>query len=226
MIASVQRIQTVSVLLAIALVSVCFAQIDSERGVTTPEDGEAVREVDQHLPDVLSINEDARWPQDFVFRITEHERSPDGQRRVVARGKYGDGVVGLEVVLSNEWEFSDLALEGGGALQLAWSTLELRSIGPESDSLLRALADVYGRPAPDGPFVGAFLCDAVYLGDDPASIDEQAVRIKIFTGQGDEPDYAEVFVNIDLAAFRLEIAEKDEEYRAPLVRSLTGDGEE
>ena len=46
-------------------------------------------------------------------------------------------------------------------------------------------------------------------------------RMKFFFNpDGEEALYSEVFINIDLSEKRLEFNEKDNDYRAPLLRSL------
>jgi hypothetical protein len=58
------------------------------------------------------------------------------------------------------------------------------------------------------------------------------VKLKLFyepAGATDEEydeGYAEVYLNIDVAARKIELAEKDEEYRAPLVRALGAGADE
>jgi hypothetical protein len=46
------------------------------------------------------------------------------------------------------------------------------------------------------------------------------VKIKLFFESDDEDRYGELFTNVELAARRLEVREKDEGYRLPVVRAL------
>jgi len=60
----------------------------------------------------------------------------------------------------------------------------------------------------------------ISLEGDPRDLAKGPVKIKLFFESGGQDDYAELFTNIELAARRLEVREKDEEYRKPVVRAL------
>lgn len=45
------------------------------------------------------------------------------------------------------------------------------------------------------------------------------MKIKLFFESDDESRYAELYLNIDLPATRLELAERDPDYRGPIVRT-------
>jgi len=49
------------------------------------------------------------------------------------------------------------------------------------------------------------------------------VKIKVFYESDDMERYAELFTNIDLRHRVLQINEKDEEYRKPVVRALSAE---
>ncbi|HEX3250279.1 MAG TPA: hypothetical protein VHS05_12685 [Pyrinomonadaceae bacterium] len=61
---------------------------------------------------------------------------------------------------------------------------------------------------------------AISLGGDPRDLAKETVKIKLFFDSDEEDRYAELFTNIDLKARKLYIREKDEEYRAAIVRAL------
>jgi hypothetical protein len=61
---------------------------------------------------------------------------------------------------------------------------------------------------------------AIALEGDPRDLGKGPTRIKLFFEPEEEDGYAEVFTNVDLAARRLEVREKDPEYRLPLVKAL------
>jgi hypothetical protein len=63
-----------------------------------------------------------------------------------------------------------------------------------------------------------FTC--ITLGGDPRKLGQGRVDAKLFYEAEGEGDYAEMFTNIDLGAKRVEIREKDPDYRSPIVRAL------
>ena len=61
----------------------------------------------------------------------------------------------------------------------------------------------------------------VGLASNPEQLEVSPCRMKFFFNpDGEEELYSEVFINIDLSEKRLEFNEKDNAYRAPLLRSL------
>jgi hypothetical protein len=61
---------------------------------------------------------------------------------------------------------------------------------------------------------------AISLGGDPRDLAKEPVKIKLFFESNEEDRYAELFTNIDLKARKLNINEKDEEYRSAIIRAL------
>jgi hypothetical protein len=60
----------------------------------------------------------------------------------------------------------------------------------------------------------------ISLEGDPRDLAKGPVKIKLFFESGGQDGYAELFTNIELAAHRLELHEKDDGYRSPIVRAL------
>ncbi|HZO53269.1 MAG TPA: hypothetical protein VFB63_11150 [Bryobacteraceae bacterium] len=64
---------------------------------------------------------------------------------------------------------------------------------------------------------------AVALEGDPSTAPNGGVRMKLFFEHDDEKRYGEIYLNIDFAAGRVQFREKDEEYRAAVVKGLSKD---
>lgn len=170
---------------------------------------------------------------DALLRLRSRERRPDGTTRLEALAVHEGGVVGLQVDLGATWAEANL----GDALTVLSGTLQLRSIGKESDRLLRALAAAYGVEQPSRGMRSTLTLAAFALEGDPRDLEAGPVRLKVFH----EPDvygselteaqvearyaqrYAEAYLGIDLQAKTVDLAEKDQDYRAPLVRALTAE---
>ncbi|MBD8529754.1 MULTISPECIES: hypothetical protein [unclassified Massilia] len=96
--------------------------------------------------------------------------------------------------------------------------------GPESDRLVRALARSYGAPhvalqmAPSE----AFTVIALHQGE--IDMANEPIKLKLF-GRDDsekpDDDYYESFFNLDLKHGYVYWNEKDQDYRAPLLRGLS-----
>lgn len=98
--------------------------------------------------------------------------------------------------------------------------------GPESDRLLAALTQLYEMEATNERMKKAESFTAIALHKDDIDMERQAVKIKIFgndqdSDDEDEDDYYESFFNLDLPNGLVFWNEKDQDYREPLVRSLS-----
>jgi hypothetical protein len=96
--------------------------------------------------------------------------------------------------------------------------------GPESDRLLVCLAALYeldGRPV---RMKEQESFTAIALHQDAIDMESQAIKIKLFGNDkegDDEGKYYESFFNLDLPNGLVFWNEKDEEYRRPLISSLS-----
>lgn len=155
----------------------------------------------------------------------------------------GDGDIGLSIVSISEtdsatiykavssWQNRNLGLsvsipkkdgekDSGGEIAL-------NSIGVESDYLLRTIAKIYGQKIDSQdhftnnvPVRYVNLNDfAKTLGAKEDSVPAQAECKIFFQGKKDD-DYAELYLNVDTSAKRLEIKEKDAEYRPRIIKFL------
>jgi hypothetical protein len=152
--------------------------------------------------------------EDCAFEAT---RNGD---RIAGRALYDGEIVGLAVQLPSHWERP--ALEPDSPFSGWRGTITLCSRGRESDRFVQVLADRYQVAALAARMVPSVSCTGITLTGDPAAIGRTSVSVKLFFAEDDAERYAEAFLNLRLPAGRLELNEKDEEYRAPLIRALVG----
>lgn len=67
----------------------------------------------------------------------------------------------------------------------------------------------------------AVSCTGITLDGDPRLATNEDVRVKLFFFEDDEERYAECYLNIVDSGRRVELNEKDEEYRGNVVAALT-----
>jgi hypothetical protein len=165
-------------------------------------------------PEVTSESEEGF--HDLVFYIQEHKISTDGTQILRVSGTHNTRQLGLEVVLGPTWKAGSknvpLATYSGDVLY--------HSVGKESNSFLEVLDDLYGTQLKPSAMVKEARFAGISLGGDPSHLVKEPVKIKLFFETGKDDEYAELFTNIDLATRRIEIREKDEEYRLPIVKAL------
>jgi hypothetical protein len=155
---------------------------------------------------------------DVIFYIREHKRLADGTQIIRGSGLHKGRPLGLEVALSPIWQASSL----GKGLPLATyrGTVTYRSTGPDSDAFVQVLDDLYGTKLTPKAMGAEIRFTAITLGGDPRDLAKGPVKIKLFYESGGQADYAELYTNFELPARRLEIREKDEEYRPAVVKAL------
>lgn len=165
-------------------------------------------------PELVSRSEEGRC--DLVLLVDRCELLPLGSQVLRATAVHGGRRVGLEVVFGPDWREEPLGEQGCYQGMVTW-----RSVGGESDGLLRVLDELYGTEC--APAAMAKLTDfaCVSLSGDPRELRNGPVRAKLFFEAEDQEGNAELYVNVDLAANRLEIREKDPDDRAAIVRALT-----
>ena len=95
-----------------------------------------------------------------------------------------------------------------------------RSTGSASDAFVQVLDELYGTKLTPKAMATETRFTGISLGGDPRDLTKGPVRIKLFFESGGQDDYAELYTNIELAARRLEVHEKDEGYRLPVIRAL------
>ncbi|MEY2466994.1 MAG: hypothetical protein QOD03_1515 [Verrucomicrobiota bacterium] len=167
-------------------------------------------------PEITSETEEGF--QDLIFYIQEHKRLPDGTQKIQASGIYQGQVVGFEVLLNNEWREGSLGK--GVPLVTYQGSVIYHSTGSESDGFLRVLNDLYGTKMSSLNMADETKFTGISLEGDPKELEKGPVKIKLFYELGGEKDYAELYTNIELGKRRLEVHEKDTEYRLAIVKAL------
>ena len=125
---------------------------------------------------------------------------------------------GRRRLLSPNWKKTKLSKDI--PIVTAKGNISLKSVGTDSDALIQVLDELYQTKLTpktmhdETPFTG------ISLEGDPGELSMGIAKIKLFHEKGGEEAYAEAFINIDLKAGKVELREKDPDYRQPLVRAL------
>ncbi len=155
---------------------------------------------------------------DIDLPIVDTKKTTTGLVSVIARGEVSGSVVGFAVDINPSWKAK---ATDDGAVVFYWGYAQLRSTGEESDGFVRLLAEMYERPGLEISMPRRIEVEAVGLANDPAKVLTSPTKMKFFFNpDSEEEDYAEVFLNLDIPAKKLEFHEKDPEYREPLLRAL------
>ena len=168
------------------------------------------------LPEITSESEEGF--QDIVLAIEDLKKSPDGAQRILGSGMYKGRKVSLEINLGAAWHPG--APDADVPVTTFQGAVSFHSVGAESDLLLQALDELYGTRQAPKAMNEVTEFSAICLQGDPRDLTKEIVKIKLFFESNSEDQYAELFTNIDLKARKVYISEKDEEYRAAIVRAL------
>jgi hypothetical protein len=159
---------------------------------------------------------------DCVFRITDLTRVP-GILQFKLFASHAGSAVGFGVEMIDQIDgFFDEDMKGIRS-RVKPKGVTFKRIGIESDLLIQALANLYEMDPPARMRdQESFTALALHQGG--LDINSEGVKIKLFGRDGDpfvENDYYESFFNVDLPEGFVYWNEKDNDYRAPLIRGLS-----
>ncbi|MEO8068841.1 MAG: hypothetical protein ABI599_14185 [Flavobacteriales bacterium] len=154
---------------------------------------------------------------DIFLKVTS-EVVTDSSHVYIAKGLYKGKTVGLQFEVSSD---IGAGLVDGKLAQNGFVANGVRivSIGVESDEFVKALAELYEQPVPPTFTKREISATAFSLNENAVDLDQKdKYKMKLFLEEGDEQLYSEVYVNIDTDMGEIELAEKDQEYREPIIK--------
>ncbi len=154
---------------------------------------------------------------DPCFYLSAHSTEPDGSQTFIAKGLDGNLPVAFIVKLEPGWKGSELVK----GIDVYSGIVHVLSAGPESDQLLKSLDRLYATNLKPAAMTTDAKLAGIALEGNPKSPQSGLMRIKLFRESEKKDEYAEFFVNIDLANKRIDLREKDEVYRKAVVKALT-----
>ena len=167
-----------------------------------------------NLPEILSETEEGF--ADMVFRITKQEKQAPSEVVIGAQSMANGKKVGFRIRLGSDWE--------KGKLEIPITTYKglviLERCGTESDDLLRFMDSVYKTQILPAAMAEATRFTGISLEGKPHALTSGPVKIKLFYESENEDEYAELYLNIDTASQKVYLNEKDEAYRAPIIKDL------
>jgi len=153
---------------------------------------------------------------DLVFGLASATRAADGSQEVIAVGTHAGQPVRFQASLSPTWKEGRVA-----DMRSFTGVVTVRSLGVESDALVTAMDTLYGAQLKPASMAKATQFAAITLNGNPFDLAAGEVAIKLFFESENEDRYAELYLNIDAPKHRVELREKDEGYRAPVIRALS-----
>jgi hypothetical protein len=169
-------------------------------------------------PPEITSEEEAEGFHDLVLFIQEYKRLPDGSQSIRGSGTHKGRPVGLEVVLGPSWKAGSLGKDI--PLVTYVGIVTYRSTGVDSDALVQVLDELYGTKVGPKAMGRETQFAGITLEGDPRDLAKGPVKLKLFFESDNQEDNVELYTNIELGARRLEVQEKDDGYRSPIIRAL------
>lgn len=163
---------------------------------------------------------DEGW-HDVFFSIV-NSTSTDSTRTYICKGLHKGKTVGLQVEIRSDMGAGITpAGELNSQMGFIKNAVQFKSIGEESNELIKVLGDLYGKPTTKPFSRQTIWLTAFSLNQKPVDLDKKDYyKLKIFFDQ-DENLYSELFLNINTQTSEIELNEKDEEYRDGVIKNLT-----
>jgi hypothetical protein len=158
----------------------------------------------------------------FLTIINEHKN--DSSFTYIGKGLYKGRIVGLKFEVASNIPYG---ITDGGQVNSKYGFvsegIKFISIGQESDELLKALSELYNVQTQRSFSKKAITATIFSLNKTAADFEKNAYyKFKLFFNEdGDDDSYAELYFNIRTDEKIIELHEKDQEYRQPLVNALS-----
>ena len=158
---------------------------------------------------------------DIFLKITEDTKT-DSSHIYVAKGLYNNITVGLEIEINSTIGAGIVNGEIDGKVGFVKNAVHLKSLGKESDELVKALSELYKYPTNKGFTKQTISTTAFSLNEKAVDLEKKDYyKLKLFFSEEDENLYSEIFLNINTEKGEIEIHEKDKEYREPIIKVWT-----
>lgn len=161
------------------------------------------------LPELLP--DDGSYAGGLTFALREYQVRHDGNQILSVAGLARGETVGLEICLGPEWEQEPHL--AGTILAIQLGSVSFRSLGPPSDALVRLLARLYQTDQQTDRMRSSVTFIGIALEGDPTNLAAGTTRIKLSHEAGDDGEYFDLLVFVDLPSGLVQLREKDSSFR-------------
>ncbi len=174
-----------------------------------------------NLEEITSrIDVEEGW-KDVFLKITEDKRT-DTSHIYIAKGLYKKEVVGLQIEISTEINAGFIGDEIDNKNGFVLKGVSFKSIGKESDELVKALSELYEIPIEKSFTKQTVFATVFSLNEKKVNLEKKDYyKLKLFFEEDNEDLYSELYLNINTETQEIELHEKDEEYRGVIIKVLT-----
>lgn len=173
------------------------------------------------LEDITSrIDHEEGW-SDIFLKMVETKKT--GRSHIyIAKGLYKNKTVGLQFEVNSNIGAGIVNGEIDGKSGFVANAVQIKSIGQESDKLIKALGELYQQQTNKSFTKQTISATAFSLNEKAVNLDKNDYyKLKLFFAEDDENLYSEIYLNINTDKQEIEIHEKDEEYRESIIKVWT-----
>lgn len=194
-----------------------FATLFGFKQINKPETREVIK-----LEEITSRTNLSEGFSD-IFLSIESETKTDSSHIYVAKGLYNGKTVGLQFEVKSKMKNGltpDGQINNGGGF--IKDAIKINTIGQESNELIKALSELYLFPTTSSFTKQTITSTAFSFNQKIADLDKpDYYKFKLFFEEDNEDLYSELFFNINTIEKIVELHEKDEDYRQPLIKVFT-----
>lgn len=166
------------------------------------------------------INIEEGW-KDIFLKIIKDTKT-DTSHIYIAKGLYKNKKVGIQIIISSKISAGIINGKPDSKVGFMTNAVQIKSIGKESDELVKVLAELYNYPTKNGFTKHTISATAFSLNEKPVNLDvKDYYKLKLFFSEDDENLYSEIFLNINTRNKEIELNEKDEGYREKIIGIFT-----
>jgi len=171
------------------------------------------------MSDVL-ITGDGQFPMDVQVPILSAQTTNEGRTVIVVQGEHRGFTVGVEISIRGQMKpgiigdnIDKTAFYGSGII--------VRSLGQPTKHLADVFSEMYIVPVGVAEPLENLDLTSIALDGDPMLMETEHLNFKVFHDDEDKLGlYFEMFLHIDIPHGYVRFDEKDEEYRANVLKSF------
>lgn len=173
------------------------------------------------IEDITSRIDPKEGWSDIFLKITADTKT-DTSYIYIVKGLYKNKTVGLQIEVSSNIGAGIVDGKLDSKAGFVANAVQIKSIGQESDELVKALSELYRQPTNKGFTKQTISATAFSLNEKSVNLDKKDYyKLKLFFAEDDENLYSEIFLNINTDKREIELHEKDEDYREPIIKVWT-----
>jgi len=166
---------------------------------------------------------DSRDFVDLTFGVGQLERQNDGTIVVPLKAIFEQQEIGFSVKVPTQLSAGLLGKGSDLKVKVVPQGIQLLRSGDASDRFVTTLERLYGIGNTPLKMARQIRTTAINLAGNDQDLDRDPIKLKLFFNDQNtnQEDYAECYLNLDLSHNYVELAEKDTDYRKPLVKTLS-----